>query len=132
MDKHCSNALKLAEYLHRHSRVKRVNYPGLKSHIDHEIGAKQMDQFGGMLSFEIDGQVEDAINFMDRSQIGSITATLGNVDTLLLHPATSSHLNIPKDIREKSGITDGLIRVSVGIENSEDILNDFDRTLNSL
>ncbi len=126
MDKHCSNALTLAQYLENHSKVKKVNYPGLESFTDHHIATKQMSQFGGMLSFELDGDLNDAKRFMDSTQLASITSTLGNTDTLLLHPATSSHLNIPKDIRLSDGITDGLIRVSVGIEDIEDIIEDFE------
>ncbi len=126
MDKHCSNALTLAHYLENHSKVKKVNYPGLESFTDHQIATKQMSQFGGMLSFELDGDLNDAKRFMDSTQLASITSTLGNTDTLLLHPATSSHLNIPKDIRLSDGITDGLIRVSVGIEDIEDIIEDFE------
>ncbi len=126
MDKHCSNALTLAHYLENHSKVKKVNYPGIESFTDHQIATKQMSQFGGMLSFELDGDLNDAKRFMDSTQLASITSTLGNTDTLLLHPATSSHLNIPKDIRLSDGITDGLIRVSVGIEDIEDIIEDFE------
>lgn len=132
MDKHCANAQSLAELLNNHSKVKKVNYPGLENHVGHSIAKKQMKKYGGMLSFEIDGKLEDAIRFMDNCQMGSITATLGNVDTLLLHPATSSHLNIPEDIRQRVGISDGLIRVSVGIENVDDLLSDFSATLDAL
>ncbi len=126
MDKHCSNALTLAQYLENHSKVKKVNYSGLESFTDHQIATKQMSQFGGMLSFELDGDLNHAKQFMDSTQLASITSTLGNTDTLLLHPATSSHLNISKDIRLSDGITDGLIRVSVGIEDIEDIIEDFE------
>lgn len=132
MDRHCHNAMTLASALEKHERVVKVNYPGLASHEGHNIAASQMSQYGGMLSFEIDGDLQAAISFMDNCEIGSIAATLGNVDTLLLHPATSSHLNVDSVIREKSGITDGLIRVSVGIENTEDLTNGFLATLDSI
>ncbi len=121
MDKHSANALALAQFLNDHPKVKKVNYPGLHDFEYHTIAKKQMSQFGGMMSFELDGTIEDAKNFMNNTKLCSITSTLGNVDTLLLHPATSSHLNVSKEIREKAGITDGLIRMSVGIENIEDL-----------
>ena len=129
MDRHSSNALTIAEHLNQHSKVKRVNYPGLASHPLHDTAATQMRQFGGMLSFEIDGDIQASKAFMDNTELCTITATLGNVDTLLLHPASSSHLNIPKEIREASGISDGLIRMSVGIEDVGDLIRDIDQAL---
>ncbi len=129
MDKHCSNATAIAQYLEGHSKVKKVNYPGLASHSTHPQASKQMRQYGGMLSFEIEGGFPTAVNFMDNTKLCAITATLGNVDTLLLHPASSSHLNIPKEIREASGIEDGLIRMSVGIENPDDLISDIEQAL---
>jgi len=132
MDKHCQNAMSLAKHLDQHAKVKKVNYPGLSSHRTHKHAAKQMSQYGGMLSFEIDGTLEDGKSFMNKTKICTITATLGNVDTLLLHPATSSHLNIPKETRESCGITDGLIRVSVGIEHPDDLIADINQALSAL
>ena len=129
MEKHCHNAMSLANYLEKHPKVKKVNYPGLENFADHNIAQKQMSQYGGMLSFEIDGDINDAKRFMDNTQICSITSTLGNTDTLLLHPATSSHLNIDPEIRTSNGISDGLIRVSVGIEDINDLIEDFDMGL---
>lgn len=126
MDKHCSNAMKVAEYLSEHARIKKVNYPGLEDNKYHTIAKSQMSQFGAMLSFEIDGGIDDAKRFMDSTELCTIAATLGNVDTLLLHPASSSHLNINEEIREANGITDGLIRMSVGIENINDIIEDIE------
>lgn len=129
MDKHCSNALSLAQHLESHPKVKKVNYPGLTSHATHSAAAKQMSQYGGMLSFEVDGDFKVAVDFMNNTKLCSIAATLGNVDTLLLHPASSSHLNIPKEVRLASGIEDGLIRMSVGIENPEDLIEDINQAL---
>jgi len=126
MDKHCQNAMTIATYLESHSKIKKVNYPGLVSNKYHTIASSQMNQFGAMMSFEIDGGIEEAKHFMNKTQLCTIAATLGNVDTLLLHPATASHLNIDKKIREVNGITDGLIRMSIGIENAEDIIKDID------
>jgi len=126
MDKHCANAMKIAQHLDQHKRIKSVNYPGLSHNKYNSIASKQMSQFGAMLSFEIDGTIDDAKRFMNKTQLCTIAATLGNVDTLLLHPATASHLNIKKEIREANGITDGLIRMSVGIENVQDIIDDIE------
>ena len=130
MERHCSNAQKLAEYLESHPAVARVNYPGLTSHPDHALAARQMPGgFGGMLSFELKGGLEAGIACMNRIQFCSLAPTLGDVDTLILHPASSSHLAIPKDVRLENGITDGLIRVSVGIENIEDIIADLTQAI---
>ncbi len=132
MDVHCNNALSLATFLEKHDKVKTVNYPGLSSHKSHAIAKSQMSQYGGMLSFEIDGAINEAMYFMNNIKIATLAPTLGNVDTLILHPATSSHLKVEKSVREKVGITDGLIRVSVGTESIEDIIEDFGNVLDSL
>jgi len=129
MDKHCHNALLIAQHLEALPSIKKVNYPGLPSHETHKYAIKQMSQYGGMLSFEINGNFQNAVDFMNNTKLCSITATLGNVDTLLLHPASSSHLNIPKEVRVASGIEDGLIRMSVGIENPQDLIADIDQAL---
>lgn len=129
MEKHCQNAMKLAQFLEAHPKVNKVNYPGLPSFNDHHIAVNQMSQYGGMLSFDMRGDINDAKHFMDTTEICSIAATLGNIDTLLLHPASSSHLNIDKDIRLANGITDSLIRVSVGVEDINDLLQDFEMGL---
>jgi methionine-gamma-lyase len=126
MERHCSNALALAEFLEKHPAVERVNYPGLSSHPDHELAKRQMrGGFGGMLSFELKGGLEAGIQCMNRIKFCTLAPTLGDVDTLILHPASSSHIAVPKEIREQNGITDGMIRVSVGIENIEDIVRDL-------
>ncbi|MDQ3015243.1 MAG: aminotransferase class I/II-fold pyridoxal phosphate-dependent enzyme [Bacteroidota bacterium] len=125
MHKHCSNALFLAYKLAEHPKVAFVNYPGLESHPDYMIARKQMDQSGGMLSFELKGNLEDAIRTMNNFKLCSLAPTLGDVDTLILHPASSSHIKVSPEIRKKAGISDSLIRVSVGIENPQDILEDF-------
>jgi methionine-gamma-lyase len=129
MDRHSANAQAVAEYLKAHPSVIKVNYPGLVSHPDHEIAKKQMTAFGGMLSFEIDGGLESGIEFMNKIKLCVLAPTLGDVDTLILHPASMSHLNIPKEVRLLNGITDGLIRVSIGIENVEDIIADLENAL---
>ncbi len=129
MDRHSKNALELAVFLENHGKVRKVNYPGLPSHPSYAIASRQMYKYGGMLSFEIDGDYDSSLVFMNSTQICSITSTLGNVDTLLLHPASSSHLKVDPEMRKKHGITDTLVRVSVGIEDISDLKTDFDRAL---
>ncbi len=125
MDRHCDNALRIAGYLQDDKQVERVNYCGLPSHPDHAIAKRQMRAFGGMLSFELAGGLEAGIRFMNRIRFCTLAPTLGDVDTLILHPASMSHLNIPKETRLANGITDGLVRLSVGIEHVDDIIGDL-------
>ena len=132
MDKHEQNAMGLAQMLSGHPKVRVVHYPGLPDDPYHPIARQQMKGFGGMLSFELKADLPTTLQFMNALQIPSLAPTLGDVDTLVLHPATSSHLRIPRDIREKEGITDGLIRVSVGIETLSDLMSDFDQALVSV
>ncbi len=129
MDRHCQNAMDVARFLESHSAVAKVNYTGLVSHPDHLIAMKQMRHPGGMLSFELKGGIEAGIRFMNKLQMCVRTVSLGTCDTLLSHPASMSHADIPKEAREKYGITDGLIRMNVGIENIGDILHDLDQAL---
>ena len=125
MERHSSNALRIAQALEHHKRVGVVNYPGLERHGAHAVARKQMRAFGGMLSFEVEGGIEGALRTINALQFCSLAPTLGDVDTLVLHPATSSHVNVDRDVRITAGITDGLIRVSVGIEHPDDILADL-------
>ena len=127
MERHSQNAMVVAEYLEKHPKVVKVNYNGLTSHPYHDIAKNQMKSFGGMLSFEIDGNINEVIGILNKLTFCTKAPTLGDVDTLVLHPATSSHLNVDKSVREASGITDGLVRLSVGIENSQDIINDIEQ-----
>ena len=129
MDRHCENANKLAQYLEAHSGVSSVNYIGLPSHPDHQLAKKQMKNFGGMLSFEVGNSFDDAVAFMNRIKFCTLAPTLGNVDTLIVHPASMSHRGIAKELREANGITDNLVRVSVGIEGYEDIERDVAHAL---
>lgn len=126
MDKHSANAMQVAQMLEANAAVERVNYNGLISHADHEIAKRQMRQFGAMLSFELKGGLQAGIDFMNRIRFCTLAPTLGDVDTIILHPASMSHVNIAREIRERNGITDGLIRISVGIEDVEDILADLE------
>jgi methionine-gamma-lyase len=129
MQRHCENALAVARYLEAHPKVARVHYPGLESHPGHAIAKKQMHCFGGMLSFELAGGYQAGEMLMNRVEVATLAVSLGNVDSLIQHPASMTHSAIPADIRRKMGISDGLVRFSVGIENIEDILADLDQGL---
>lgn len=132
MDKHCSNSVKVAEFLNQHNKIEKVNYVGLTSHSDHLTAKKQMKQFGSLMSFELKGGISESKKFMDALQMCTQATSFGNVDTLISHPASTSHMSVAKEERLKFGITDGLIRLSVGIENIEDILNDFEQALKAV
>lgn len=132
MKKHAENALMLAQYLEAHPSVARVNYPGLESHAEHSLAKRQMSGWGGMLSFEVRGGLEAARRFMNSLKLASLAVSLGSVDTLVEHPASMTHAEMPKQMREKMGIGDGLVRASVGIEDGDDILDDFAQALDSM
>jgi len=120
------NAKLIAEFLESHSKVGSVNYPGLNSHPQHELAAKQMDDFGAMLSFTLkDDSIEAAADFMSNTKIFTLAESLGGVESLISHPASMTHGSIPKDVREKAGLQDSLIRISVGIEDAEDLISDL-------
>lgn len=124
MERHSSNALALAQVLESHPKIQRVNYNGLPSNPFHQIAKKQMKLFGGMISFALDASEKETLQFIDRLQLATNAPTLGDVDTLVLHPATSSHLNVDKDICMQYGITPNLIRMSIGIEDPQNIIDD--------
>ena len=129
MERHCYNAMQVANFLERHSAVSSVNYTGLASHPDFQIASKQMKHPGGMLSFELKKGLQGGIDFMNKLKMCVRTVSLGTCDTLLSHPASMSHAGIPKEQRHKYGITDGLIRMNVGIENVRDIVADLEQSL---
>ena len=129
MEKHCSNAAKVANYLQQHPAIAHVNYTGLITHPQHEIAKKQMKQHAPLISFELKGGIEAGKQFIDGVEVCTRAVSLGTVDTLVSHPASMTHMSIPKAEREKYGITDGLIRMSVGIENIEDLLADLEQAL---
>jgi methionine-gamma-lyase len=129
MDRHCSNAMEVAKYLEAHSSIAKVNYSGLDSHPDHKIALKQMRHPGAMLSFELKSGLQGGIDFMNKLKMCVRTVSLGTVDTLLSHPASMTHYSVPKEQRERYGITDGLIRMNVGIENLQDIIADLEQAL---
>lgn len=129
MDRHCQNAMEVAHFLENHTAVSKVNYTGLASHPDHMTAKKQMRHPGAMMSFELKGGLQGGINFMNQLKMCVRTVSLGTCDTLLSHPASMTHHSVPKAEKDKYGITDGLIRMNVGIENVEDILKDLDQAL---
>jgi len=129
MQRHCHNAMEVAGFLEQHPAINKVNYLGLPSHPDYYTASKQMQHPGAMLSFEMKDGLEAAKNFIDKLQMCIRAVSLGTCDTLLCHPASMTHHGVPKDKREHYGITDGLIRMSVGIENVQDILMDLDQAL---
>jgi len=125
MKAHCEQALQLAEFLEAHPSVTKVYYPGLKSHPQHELAARQQAGFGGVLSFEVKGGKEAAWKLIDATRLLSITANLGDTKSTITHPATTTHGRLTAEERQQAGISDGLIRVSVGLENIEDIKQDL-------
>ncbi|MEN9697990.1 MAG: hypothetical protein RLZ56_1411 [Bacteroidota bacterium] len=129
MEKHCSNAAKVAKYLQNHPAIAHVNYTGFSNHPHHAIANKQMKQHAPLISFELKGGIEAGKKFIDAVAICTRAVSLGTVDTLVSHPASMTHMSIPKAEREKYGITDGLIRMSVGIENIEDLEADLAQAL---
>jgi methionine-gamma-lyase len=129
MERHCHNAIEIANFLEGHAAVARVNYNGLPSHPDYYIATKQMRHPGAMMSIELKGGLQAGINMMNKLQLCTRTVSLGTCDTLLCHPASMTHYGISKEQREQFGITDGLIRMSIGIENVQDILIDLEQAL---
>jgi methionine-gamma-lyase len=129
MDKHCKNAMLVAEYLEKHPKVGQVFYPGLKSFPQYELAKKQMKDFGGMISFDLKGGYKAATSLMNHVHIISLAVSLGCVDSLIQHPASMTHASMAPEARAKCGITDGLIRLSVGIEEPEDIISDLEDAL---
>jgi len=125
MQRHCQNALRVAKSLESHPGVARVYYPGLTSHPDHELARVQMIDFGGMVAFELKGGLEAGKRMMDHVRVATLAVSLGNVDTLVQHPASMTHRNTPREKRLAAGITDGLVRLSVGIEDAKDLTRDL-------
>jgi cystathionine gamma-lyase/cystathionine beta-lyase len=132
MKQHEENAFAVANYLKGHPKVKRVLYPGLESHRGHEIAKRQMKGFGGVVSFELGSGIEGVNTFLRKLKVFSLAESLGGVASLAEHPATMSHASMPKDYREKVGITDELIRLSVGLENVDDLTEDLEQALSCL
>ncbi len=129
MERHAYNAQKIAEFLEQHPRVRRVFYPGLPSFPQYSLARRQMSGFGGMLSFELEGTLKDVKAFLSRLKIFALAESLGGVESLIELPALMSHASVPPDVRKDLGITDTLIRVSVGLEDVEDLLEDLENAL---
>ena len=131
MRRHSESAMKIASWLQDDARVDSVLYPGLASHPQHELAARQMDDFGGIVTFFIKGNLDDARAFLERCEVFSLAESLGGVESLIEHPAIMTHASVPAEERDKLGISDQLIRLSVGIEALEDLLADLDQALGS-
>ncbi len=129
MQRHCENALELACWLERQARVRRVRYPGLVSHPQHELARRQMNGFGGVISFELDSDLAGTIRFLEACELIALAESLGGVESLIEHPAIMTHASIPPELRVKIGITDSLIRLSVGIEDIDDLRADLANAL---
>lgn len=132
MDRHCQNAMKVARFLEKHPMVEKVVYPGLESHPQHELAKKQMKIFGAMISFEVKGGVDAGRQLMNNVELCSLAVSLGDTETLIEHPASMTHSPVPREERLKAGITDGLVRLSVGLENPEDIMADLDQAFKKI
>ena len=132
MERHCLNAQAIAEYLKDHAKVEKVTYPGLKSHPQYDIAKEQMAGFSGMISMELKGGIPAGIALMNGLHLCSLAESLGAVETMITHPATMTHADVPKDERLARGLTDGLVRLSVGIEDKEDIIADLNQALDKI
>ena len=131
MERHNENAQKIAEFLIEHSKVQQVNYPGLPAHPNHETAKKQMRGFGGMVSFDV-GSVEAGKTLLNNVKLCALATSLGGVETIIQHSASMTHAKVSQDVRLKAGISDGLIRLSVGIEDASDLISDLDNALKQI
>jgi cystathionine gamma-lyase len=129
MERHNENALKIARYLEQHTKVKKVIYPGLESHPQHELATTQATGFGGIVTFEIEGTIDDAKAFLEKLNLFALAESLGGVESLIELPALMTHASVAKEVRELIGISDTLIRISVGIEDVQDLIDDLEHAL---
>jgi cystathionine gamma-lyase len=129
MRAHCESALMLAQWLEKHPAIERVIYPGLKSHAQHALAKKQMDGFGGIVSVEVKGGLRKARKVLERCELFALAESLGGVESLIEHPAIMTHASIPAANRKRLGISDGLIRLSVGVEDVGDLRNELSAAL---
>jgi cystathionine gamma-lyase len=132
MAQHEKNAQIISEFLEKHPKVERVVYPGLKSHPQHAIAKKQMLGFGGMITFFLKGDIKKSKKFLETVELFSLAESLGGVESLIEHPAIMTHASVPKKVRESIGLTDNLIRLSVGIENVHDLLEDLEKAFKAV
>jgi cystathionine beta-lyase len=130
VQRHCENGEKVANFLKNHPKIDKVYWPGFESHPNHDVAKKQMRGFGGMISFTLKGnKLEDALEIVKKVHLFALAESLGGVESLIGHPATMTHASIPKEIREQSGVVDSLVRLSVGIEDADDLIQDLDLAL---
>jgi len=129
MERHCENALAIAQHFENHKEISEVIYPGLTNHPQHELASKQMNGFGGIISMNIKGGLEKSKRFLEQTKIFALAESLGGVESLIEHPALMTHASLPKDRREAIGISDGLVRLSVGIESLDDLIEDIEQAL---
>ncbi|MEX2649005.1 MAG: PLP-dependent transferase, partial [Alphaproteobacteria bacterium] len=129
MERHCANAAAVAERLARHPRIERVIFPGLASHPDHALAKRQMNGFGGMVTAIVKGGLPAARRFLERTELFALAESLGGVESLVEHPAIMTHASLPPEIRQRLGIDDGLVRLSVGVEDAEDLIRDLENAL---
>jgi cystathionine beta-lyase len=133
MQRHCENGALVAKFLKNHSKIDKVYWPGFETHPNHEVAKSQMKDFGGMISFTLKGNnLEDALEIVKKVELFALAESLGGVESLIGHPATMTHASIPKEVREQSGVVDSLIRLSVGIEDAEDLIEDLEQALGGL
>ena len=132
MQRHCENTMKIANFLKEKKVVKRIFYPGLTDHPQHDVAKKQMNGFGGMLTMILEGGLPSATKFLEKTKLFSLAESLGGVESLIEHPAIMTHASVPLDIRKKLGIDDGLVRLSVGIESIDDLIEDLEQALNGV
>jgi cystathionine beta-lyase/cystathionine gamma-synthase len=133
MQRHCENGSLVANFLKGHSKIDKVYWPGFETHPNHEVAKEQMKDFGGMISFTLKGnKLEDALEIVKKVELFALAESLGGVESLIGHPATMTHASIPKEVREQSGVVDSLIRLSVGIEDADDLIKDLEEALGKL
>ena len=132
MEKHCENAFEIATFLEEHEAIEKIYYPGLSNHPNHEIAKKQMSGFGGMITVVLKGGLKTATTFLERTKIFALAESLGGVESLIEHPAIMTHASVPAEVRKDLGIEDGLVRLSVGIESVEDLLDDLNQALSGV
>lgn len=132
LEKHCENAQAIAEFLYEHPKVEQVLYPGLPAHPQHDLATRQLNGFGGMLAFQVRGGLQAGKTIMNSVQVCNFTVSLGEIDTLIMHPATTSHQSLTPEERYAIGITDGLMRLSVGIEDTQDLIRDLQQALDKI
>ena len=132
MEKHCENAFEIASFLEKHEIIEKIYFPGLSNHPNHEIAKKQMNGFGGMITVVLKGGLKTATTFLERTKLFALAESLGGVESLIEHPALMTHASVPIEIRKDLGIEDGLVRLSVGIESVEDLLDDLNQALSGV